>query len=87
MLNKQSCGACNEYEKHQMLCSFAPLLVTGVWLVQHFSSGSASVSSLASWKFPPLCSNALHTIEPHHFSNFVSESLQFFLVNVASQGC
>lgn len=43
MPNKQSCGAGNVLENHQMLCRSATVFVTGVWFVEHLFSRLASV--------------------------------------------
>lgn len=43
MPNKQSCGAGNVLENHQMLCCGATVFVTGVWFVEHLFSRLAAV--------------------------------------------
>lgn len=94
MPNKQSCGVGNEYEKHQMLCSFATVFVTGVRLVQHLFSPLASGRFFSPSYFMEVFSSALPQHPPgiidrcYNFTKFVSESLHgCFKVNEPPQGC
>lgn len=78
--SKLSCGAGNVLGNHQMLCTSAMVIVTGVWFVEHLFShlASAFLSLCESFLLSALPTPSCDYLHPVIIWQFVLQSLQSY---------